>query len=369
MPTLREAVSDAARSFFCAASSATNPFQEWLAGATSSVPGVGQYNRFADDFSDSVRGLVCPQPAPTGAVNYPVPAPTPGQCDGVVYRGIFEYERDDGLVQQGGIPEIFGPVGDVVITLNPPGSNIGIRCRGRASQPIQPPGTVVGLLGSSGETYVRAEVVSLFRPDGQPDDCGDTPPQQPPTGSDEITYDGPDGVVVVDAPITIIPVFPIVGPGGVVVIPVEVCLSAFCLNLELNITTGDIVFNFGGQPESDNCCPPTSDDDPPPENDDDPPPPDQDVRYWGVKTICSFSLPAIDADEIGDGQGPNLYIPRLGVVRFAVEVGGGRAWTIDQPIKTVSQFTPVNAPAAAYAFTVLAEPGVTIEEYGVPVEV
>lgn len=373
MASLREALSDSVRNFMCSAASDADPFRDWFAGATSGIPGVGAIASGADTLGDRVSGLVCPGPGGgasggggAGATYPPREAPK-GQCDGVVYRGTFRYERPDGLSQLVGIPPVYGPIEAIQPR---PGSNgriVECICRGGASGPLRPPGTSVSIASASNNEFAVVTEVNPVRQDGRPDDCGEVPPQQPPTGDDTITYDGPDGNPIPDVDVTFNPSFPIIGPGGILYMPIEVCFLAVCLDVNFNLSTGDIVFNFGGEPDASPCCPP-AEDLPEDEGEEDPPPPEDDTRYVGVITTATLNGDYVAATQIGDGVGPDLYVPRIGVVRFAIAIGGRRSYTVDQSIKQLHQVTYVNAPSAAYAWSVLPDKGFDIQSTGVPVQ-
>jgi hypothetical protein len=217
---------------------------------------------------------------------------------------------------------------------------------------------VYGEGGLSGTvTDMRFEDVTFTRLDGGPDNCDPPPPPTRPEGDGVLDYDDEDGNPISE-PYDIVGGAPRYTPDGTVYIPVEFCFAAVCIDVDFNLSTGDVNFNFGGAPGASECCPPLEDSEDLPPDPDDPPPPADERRLWGVKVNCVVDENVTTATQIGDG-GPVLWVPRLAVVRFAVEVDGNRSWTVDQPVKTTSQFVPVNVPAVAYDFTVIADPGVT----------
>lgn len=372
MASLREAISQSVRNFMCAAATSPDPFRNWMRQATSSIPGVGGWVEAQDNVWDGWGTLLCSD-APGGAsggggagATYPPAGNVPGQCELVPYLFEWAYTQANGTRTEQTLDSLFGPIGDFVITTNSSGNfNVGIECRGVFGLSTQPPGYVYRLLSNVPNSDVDPEILSLNRRDGGVDDCGDPIPQPPPVGNDDIDYDTPDGPVT-DEPITIAPRFPIIGPGGILYMPIEVCLLAVCFDVNLNLSTGDITFNLGGEPGASPCCPPTSDL-PEEGGEDDPPPPEDDTRYVGVVTTATLNGEHVSATEIGNGQGPNLFVPRIGVVRFAIAHGGRRAWTVDQPIKQLNQVTYVNAPSTAYDWTVLPEHGFDISTVGIPI--
>lgn len=373
MVSLRDAISDSVRNFMCSAATDADPFRNWMERTTSGIPGVGGAVAATDDFADSVGALVCSD-APGGSsggggsgASYPPAGFEPGQCSLVPYLFEWAYTQANGTRTEQTLDSLFGPIGDFVITeLSNGNFRVGIECRGVFGLSTQPPGYVHTLLSNIPNDDSDPEILSLTRRDGGVDDCGAPIPQPPPTGTDEIDYDTPDGPVT-DAPITINPTIPIIGPGGALFMPIEVCLLAICFDVNLNISTGDITFNFGGQPDASPCCPPIGDL-PEDETGDDPPPPENDTRYVGVITRATLNGEYLAATQIGNGEGPDLFVPRLGVVRFRVQISGRRSYTIDQPIKQLDQVTYVNGPATAYGWEILSEHGVDIVATGVPVE-
>lgn len=375
MASLREALSDRFRDFVCTASQPAADFAGWLDGAISTVSGLDSAGLPGFDINSEIRGLVCPSPggASGGAgvgITYPPTTPVLGQCDGIVYVGIWRRRRADGFEQNAGIPPVFGPIGTVIRDDSGPTVLARIQCRGAASGPIQPPGTLV-TIASFSSAFEFAEVVSVTpqRQDGLPDDCGGNSPQQPPTGTAPVTYDDPDGNPVVDEPWDFLPDFPFRLPDGTLVIPFVAVNGNLTINANFNLSVDEVSFNFGGQGGQDACCPKPETDDMVEPDPDDPPEPVDEVRYWGVKTNVTFDTLPVQQTQIVEPGQPNLYVPDLGAIRFAIEVGGRRAWTADQKIRTVSQITPVNAPATAYAVSITPRPGISIVSDLIPVEV
>lgn len=369
MVSLREAVSSSVQNFLCSAATDADPFRNWVENATSTIPGVGPATRAADGVGDAVGALVCPanpQPIAQPPV-YPPPAPTITGCNAVPYRTRVTYTRTlAGNVQT----EVFfdnnsytGPVVQDIITPRPgSGTTLSFDLDVEFAS-----GTFRVLTNPFTDQNTTAEVVSIeyVRTDGQPDNCPtdpDVPPQLPPTGGDNITYDGPTGPQI-DVPITFAPDFPIVLPNGNINIPIIVGFPTFDFGIDFNVSTGDVVFNFGGNDSADNCCPPIDDigDDDDPE---DPEEPVETKRLWGIKVNCTINESMLEATQVSDGNGPTMYWPDIGQVRFAVEVAGKRAWSLPQKLNTISQFVAVNLPAVAYDWDILERPGVsyTVQE-------
>lgn len=375
MVSLQQALSDRFRDFVCTASQPAAEFAGWLDGAISTVSGLDSAGLPGFDINTEIRGLVCPSPggASGGAgvgITYPPVTPILGQCDGVVYVGTWLRERADGFQQLAGIPPIFGPLEDIIRDDSGPTVRARAVCRGAASGSLQPPGTLVTIATfSSAFEFASVVEINPVRQDGLPDDCGGNSPQQPPTGTAPVTYDDPDGNPVVDEPWDFLPDFPFRLPDGSLIIPFVAVNGNLTINAEFNVSIDEVKFTFGGKGGQDACCPKPEDEDMAEDSEGDPPPPVDETRLWGVKTVVTFdTLPVRQTQIVEPGQ-PNLYAPDLGAIRFAIEVGGRRAWTADQKIRTVSQFTPVNAPATAYDYSIIPRPGISIQDFPVVVEV
>lgn len=349
----------------CAAASAGDPFRDWLARSTSGVPGIGAAAAGADAFGDAAAALVCPSPdggasggAGAGATYPPVDDNPLGQCPTRYNLGLIatfvpfgETELVTRELRDTATQFYDGPLGEPVVRLANSSSY-------RIGWSNLPTNASVEIFYQPG-TFEQIEYSPLpEREDNQPDNCGGSTEQESPTGGDDITYEGPDGTDVTN-PITFNPTIPIVLPGGQLVVPVEACILAICFNLDFNISTGDISFNFGGEPGASNCCPPIEDGERQ-DDDGDPSPPDSDVRFWGLKVSCTTGGLKYETTEYSDGNGPSFFWPDLGFVRFAFEVGGVRGWSEKIAIQTQNMVIQSPGDAVAYGYDIYERPGVTI---------
>lgn len=374
MPSFREAVSESARNYTCALTRSPDPFRNWLRGATSSIPGLGGAVAAEDDFWDNFGNLVCPADPVTRPPVYPEPDSGLGKCEGIEYRILNTYSRNlsngtttdpvtdniDSLPGSRG--PIFGPITGPIYT--PTGSGL-IQIQYVAFDRDGVQGTFPA--GGGPAESINQIVWEPQRIDGNPDECGEQGPQQPPAGGDDITYDGPDGNPVTE-PVDISPRFPILFPSGDVIIPFEFCFASLCIDVNFNISTGDVTFNFGGSPDAGNCCPPPKEDEQEPEEGD-PPEPETTERIVGVKVNAVIAPVGCKATEITDGSGPSMYWPDLGFVRFAVEYGGFRGWTEKIAVQTASQIVTVPGDLVAYDFDIFERPGVTLTPKSIIVKV
>lgn len=382
---LAEAIKDAS----CLGFQAGDPVRNWVRETTSPIPGLNQVTRFNDAYSDFLQNLACSRPGGQsdgggGTVEFP-PDDSKGNCPGVLYdiqvtclcqylafdaqTTSTQYEATYRRVGANALP---GPIGPLVI----PGILSGglLSTRGPLNQINYGNNQISGLFFVSrtpgldlnrGSNQVIGEISrTVTRQDGQPDNCpppdggGPLPPTVTPP---PVIYTGPDGV-----DITINPRFefgPInIAPDGTINLPGIVLDIGPDFNFNFNLSNGDVNFNFGGSPGASACCPPEIDNDNDKDNNqDDPPPPANDERFVGCKVVLLSEPQSVEYTEKGDANGPTILIPRVGDISYAIELDGRRMWTSDQPIKKRSSFIPVNAPAVAYDYSIVAAPGYTFK--------
>jgi hypothetical protein len=363
MATLSEALGLTARNFLCSAVTAPDPFRNWLRNATSSVPGVGTAFSADDDFYDGIGAIACPAPDSTGiadniSVSFPPAGFEPGQCNGVRYRVNWSRITPAGTPVQQTLDSLWGPIEGIERRVLSNG-RIQHRIFSRGVWPlaIQPPGTPFTLLDEPPPGSTEVKIDSLVRPDGQPDDCGAPVPQGGPTGTADITYVD-NSQTTNNITINISTGDPVADPDGGFSIPFGFAVGNLNLDANFDVSIDELAFNFGGEAGAEACCP-TVDVNPEDADEDDPPPPTSDKRLWGIKVLSDVNLAESTATVIGDLDNPDLHLPDLGLVRFAIEFGGQRGWTSGVRLQTVSQFVPVNAPTVAYDYAILRRPGVT----------
>lgn len=358
--TFREGIEKAAGEVLCAYGTLNDVIGDAFGDAVSGIPGFGKIGNFIGQPSDYLKRLTCEVSPPTGG--YPDPLPgEQGKCDGVVYKGTYTIRRSNESEFSGLIPDIYGPIEYIGLGETIPSNSYFAICRGDAKPdfggnrpPIKPPGQVVSIASSSVTDYVEVVEQDLFRVDGQPDNCGDGPPSyQPP-----IEWEPPGGQPIIDNPIVVVnPI--VVNVNNNFVIPLLFTFNEFSLNVEFNINTGDINIlpALPSPPGGGNCCPtfdPPENDNPPEE--DEPPPPNDERRFLGVFVTLSI-VGEISATTIGDGNGPDIFVPRAAVISFAVEYGNSRGWTVDIAIKKKRQFVPVPEGVLGYDWAIFYEPG------------
>lgn len=375
MVSAREAVSDAIRDFMCAASQQPADFVDWISNATSSATGLPISTAFGNDAIQNARRVLCPGPGGGNggggfSVSYPGPQFPPGQCDLAVYNVDWSFTNGVGQDITGPSNGLLGPIAGIR-TIQRGNGNFAVQilCRGVAGNFPEPPGTPFTVADNQPGPIEDLSIDGIAIVGSQPDECGDPLPPEPPTGSGPITYDDDDGTPVVDEPITIAPRFPVVFPNGDVNLGFIVISPSFELNPVFNFNTGDITFNIGGGRSGGECCPiPVGDGDIVPEEGD-PPPPENEERFVGVKVRVTFNVsPPNQTQVLGPGQ-PVWYLPDVGVIRFAVQLGTKRGWSEARRIQTGNQIVQVPDGLLGYNWSVIPREGVSINVEPIIVEV
>lgn len=221
--------------------------------------------------------------------------------------------------------------------------------------------------------------VVVTRLDGLPDDCGSAippitpvPPPYPPYEV-PVNYDDDDGnsfsipIVLVFAPVRI-------ELNGNLTVPFRVTIDPTfnaTFNGTINLNTGGININFNSPnyapsplPNPDNFDTP---DDIPPYPPDVPngiaPPssqnPDDDTEQ--VIRACIVTVTEVDdfTSVIYQDANPDVYVPDLGLISFAIATKKGVAWTSDIRVKNRRQFIPCPWEGGALAVRGTPREGVT----------
>lgn len=254
-----------------------------------------------------------------------------------------------------------------------------------APQPGFPDGRSRVVVATDGSAIVcpsrvlGVSITSIVRVDGQPDDCGDLPPLVPippfpnPTIPDDVEYDDDNGDPIT-VPVNITFGFPFIFINGELNVPFRVQISPefnFDIDGTLNLETGDVNFNFGGSPGGDGCLPkppgdfaPIGDEPPTPDPGiPQPPPVDDDPTDDRLKdiirgVIVTASVDDVNATIIGQDGNPDLYIPRIGNVQFAIQIRNSVSWTERVNVTNLRQFIPCPWEGGAIDVRGTAEPGV-----------
>lgn len=320
-----------------------------LVGTSAGIGGV----------AGGLGALVCdlpPEPLPV--------APPPfngGQCQGVPYRVLFSYTNDQGNrneIEQ----NIEGVVvGVYTIPANFGGKSVGIERR-------NPDGSIQRFFQAGvtdPNTNPAPSLSVLGRVDGLPDTCGDpdggpVPPPGPVSPElPDITYDI-DGDTNITVPIAVIyaPVY--VDLDGSFKMPISINVGDIDLSGTINLAPEFGIeikptINIGG---------PGTPDDPdiigepgggPTEI------PDSEDLESTIIGVLVYSDLTTDNGSSGVDftNGPDLYVPRLASVQFAVKTRDSIGWTSDQDVKNLECYVPCPAPQGAIAVRVSPMPGVS----------
>jgi hypothetical protein len=220
---------------------------------------------------------------------------------------------------------------------------------------------LVNLRTGSGYTF---EVLSLSvtRCDGLPDDCGNpggggTPAPDYNIYDTDINYTNNDGVDIT-IPTNIVYVRPTLDVNANIQVPFTINIRDPQLNINVpitgrfNLSTGDIVFNLGGDLGKDGRKSPCETEpdpridfpSPPPGSgvDETPPPDDPEQERIIRAVVVTSTQTSPRSSVIGTTAGvPNIYVPAIGYIHFEIRVGQRTAWLDAIPVKSVRHFIPV----------------------------
>lgn len=222
-------------------------------------------------------------------------------------------------------------------------------------------GTPVSMGSGCGVNVTNIVVSPLF---GGPNNCGDpSPTPLPPPGPvspelPDITYNI-DGDTTITVPITAIysPIF--VDLDGSIKMPININVGGIDFNGTLKLAPEfELEFkptiNIGGPGSPDDPdvigepgAPATPIDDV------------EELESTIVGVLVYSDIPPDTGPSGIDGQtGPDLYVPRLASVQFAIKTKNSIGWTSDLDVKNLECYVPCPAPQGAIAVRVTPVPGV-----------
>lgn len=224
---------------------------------------------------------------------------------------------------------------------------------GNRSFPMSIPQTTRIQVGTSSTNCPDVSLTSFTpqRVDGQPDNCGNPPPDyDPPTPEDveiprDITYENSDGISVT-IPVVFVFARAQLTVDADVVIPFTVNISP-TLNITGNLNVdGTVNFNLGGgnatslpkdprKGDCDDIALPDGEvpDDPTDSDQPDEPERDRSQVITGVLVTVN-QISSTRQTVIAQDENPDIFAPSLGHVNFLVRVGRLSAgWTPDLPVK------------------------------------
>lgn len=309
--------------------------------------------------------LFCNREPPSNFQNIPFSG---GQCAGVLYdwRTFSTFQRaDNGQivtatsgVWRSGSARLVGKITGGGIRLTNNGTGWQEYC-------TNDQGTTRTSAGGTSSTQltILTSTLEVRRSDLLADTCGDPPVQRPPSPpntyndySTTIVYnDNSNNVVNVPVTISYSPVY--VGVNGDVNVPITINFAPslnFSTKGNINVSTGDITFDFSnrnyspsptGEPDGGDFEPGS---DPPPNPVPDPPgtpttdptsDPSTTVRTIRAVIVTSSVVPA-RLSRVFQGDNPDIVIPRIGNVQFLCRIGSTSCWTDAIGVRAARQIIP-----------------------------
>lgn len=359
MPSFSEAVQESGRLALCALFAGNEAVNALLSPLTGDS--LGLY-----PLTTGLRRKLCSD----DPANDPVYEPpfTGGQCN-EAYLVSWESQNSDATTSSATVLAR-GPIVGIRRTItSATGFRIELGCNG-----LQPASPVCGFVADVGFSW--QELVSGNRPDPTGtqqivnvvacglDNCGDIPPAPPEPGP--ITTNPPDITYNIDGDTTItVPISFTFAPAyveldGSINIPVTFDVGGVDFNGEVTVSPEfKFEFNPGGIDRG-----PGTVDDPDgigsPGIPSVPPalPPEDSLPIIGVIVYSD-----IDSDFGPTGiffdSGPDIYVPRVASVKFAIRTADSIAWTSDLDVKNLECYVPCPALQGAIAVRVQAVAGVT----------
>lgn len=286
---------------------------------------------------------------------------TGGQCVCVQYDTQVTVERPGFSNSTSGNVRVFGPITDLRIReFQPPGQSgtskaVEALCRGTVSCLDEP--QYVTYIETPDEV-VNPSFTYIQRVDGLPDDCEREPPEPlpEPDRTQPVTINNINGAVIF--------AFPILNINGDLQVGFTLEVGELKLSGTVELNTGDINFNFGGQPTDPDAPTVPTPDGVPPDADFDDPEPEKKANIIGV-IVVSTSLGSNAATEVPKKFMPDLYIPRMADVSFQIRIKNKTHWTSDLPVKSKNAYIP--CPGEIDAIDVVVEPQPGWQVFATPV--
>ena len=278
---------------------------------------------------------------------------TGGQCSGIPYRVRWRWIGGCRNGQLGPNLTFVGPISSITHFPPEPPSNAKVTV-------VSPNGgDVFDGCGTQNPT-TGIEDITVTRLDGQPDTCGNAEPVYPPFPPEgdnfdiSVTYDTDvntnitlDGSVQIFAPVKIF------APVTTIIAPVKVGLGPINFNGTLRLSPQfRFDFSFGdgdyspgtGDPEDvpeDPITSPTTPDD------------EENRQLLGV-IVRSLPTGPLRVTQVAQGDGPDLFLPRIGGVYFRTRTNSLLGWWGPVDIQLTSQWVPV--PEHVFAIDAIAFP-------------
>lgn len=351
MPNFTDALADAVRTTTCGILASNENIQGWWARNTS-LPFT---DALAAGASSLRRGL-CDNPTPVPTT--PNSVGNRGQCPDTIYRFSRTYRTfKDGMMidEDTRIDDVRGRI--VPATFDGFGAGIAIGYRVGVGSPFPGVDQYV-YFPTDGQTATRTinEITPIFGPNNCPDDSSnDSPiPYDPPPTQINVTYVNNEGDTITELGDFNL-LLPIFLPGSVT-IPFDVNFGGNTVNGTLNLN-GEINIDISPGRQPDDTVTDTEPPELPPGQE--PEDPETERRIIGVHVFTTLP-PNTSVTTIFQEDGPNIFAPRGGSVRFLVTGGGGSSWTTDIDIKGDRQYIACPAPQGAISVVGNELPGGTV---------
>lgn len=399
MVTWREALEGGARAAICFSLDTLGGAAAIFSDLLRPFPPAQQFETLSNAFRS-----VCNDTPP----NYPaqgVPF-TGGQCP-VQYNVTISFRPQGGVWRDGqgagtADPRVitvpaWGQIGGVRTTIQGGGTGqptavYSIDLLSRGVQPINFPNflptqqwqVVIGAQGvQPGSASVVAQIVSVSRRDGQPDNCGSLPVTIPPPPAGynrtniNITYQNNDGIDIT-VPVAFFVGLAFINASAQVEIPVNFTVNAnVSFPITFNLSTGGFTLNWNPTFNNPNGSPVNvpfpgggtgsnpndyAFDNPPPtppggdEFTDVVPPGDQrtELVIRAVMVTVTNNPPVTRGVIFQTGGNPDIYPPDLGMIQFQIRVGQSVAWTNN--IRVLNQRAFIECPWMGGAIDVKGTP-------------
>lgn len=350
MPNFSDAVGSAVRDGVCGILAVNANIQGWISRNTGLPFAEGPAN-----VATGIRRALCDNPNPVPDI--PSDIGNRGQCSDTSYRMDYTFRRfnDQGqlIEERSNDFNFIGPLRDLEF------ESAGLQFIGWEAPNNAPGFQEVTFLFDEGAGQSATKTIDDIVVTSGPDNCGETAPAQPapiyvPVATPiSITYNDNS-----NNPVTELGDFNLLVPvflPGSIQIPVEINLPDVTLNGNLNID-GSIEFNFPPLQQPDDTI--TDEPIPPLPPGQEPEDPETERRIIGVHVFTTLP-PNTNVTTIFQEDGPNIFAPRGGSVRFLIIGGGGSSWTEDIDIKGDREYIPCPAPQGAISVVANPLPGGT----------
>jgi len=293
-----------------------------------------------NDIINSGQGLFCdrqPQQQPLDYVG--------GQCDGTIYSASWTITDSNGPRSASDSLFLTGPLGAIYRRENPqsPG-NFQVVIN-------QKPGLNPRVLASrSGDGTLTVTDFTLTLPVQGPNNCGN----RPVTPLPEADRTAPVTIRNING--TVIFAFPTLNINGDLQVGFTLDVGELNVSGTVELNTGDIAFNFGGQP-TDPGAPqvPTPDADVPTSEDDDPDE-EKPANIIGVVVVSQENGNA-PATELSFPNSPNVLTPRTATVQFKIRIKNKSHWTSEIPVRSRNSYIHCPSEIDAIDVVVTSDPG------------